>query len=223
MLCPLARGRSVRWTPRRLPRPGPRYSPLGTGTSPSLAPRSLFLGLCLRHPGGPRLRASSWQSLARVLRSQHPPPRPRSAIGVPSGRGLFPRPCSLSPGYPGRGRPQSCLSGPVTLQTWAGLRFAARSLPPPLSGCGAVTWRLSSQLRVIFLCYLLLRQSFPSAAAGSGLSLRPRASARGERARPWRGGEGKWVCARRRVSGSNSTWLPSARASPDPGDRKSVV
>lgn len=30
------------------------------------------------------------------------------------------------------------------------------------------------------------------------------------------GGEGKWVCARRRVSGSNSTWLPSARASPAP-------
>lgn len=76
MLCPLARGRSVRWTPRRLPRPGPRYSPLGTGTSPSLAPRSLLLGLCLRHPGGPRLRASSWQSLARVLRSQHPTPPP---------------------------------------------------------------------------------------------------------------------------------------------------
>lgn len=31
------------------------------------------------------------------------------------------------------------------------------------------------------------------------------------------GGEGKWVCARRRVSGSNSTWLPSARASLAPG------
>lgn len=34
MLCPLARGRSVRWTPRRLPRPGPRRSPLGAGTCP---------------------------------------------------------------------------------------------------------------------------------------------------------------------------------------------
>lgn len=33
-LCPLARGRSVRWTPRRLPRPGPRHSSLGAGTCP---------------------------------------------------------------------------------------------------------------------------------------------------------------------------------------------
>lgn len=136
-------------------------------------------------------------SLYSVLLVEHRPNRlsgrsvpwpPGSALGAPSrlsgpGLHLLPRPCPLSPGRLGSRRPQRCPSGPATFQTWAGLHFAARSLLPPLARCVAVTWRLSSQLRVIFLCYSLLGQSFSSAAAGSGLSLRPRASARVERAR----------------------------------------
>lgn len=120
-------------------------------------------------------------------------------------------PLPLSPGSQGSGKPGCCPFGPATLQTWAGLCFAARSLPSPLARCEAVTWMLNSQLRVIFLYDPLLGQSFPTAAAGSGLSLGPRRPHAGrERSGS---GEGKWVCARRRVSGSNSTWLPSARAS----------
>lgn len=117
-----------------------------------------------------------------------------------------PRPNPLSPGSFCSLWPRGWPSGPPTLQTWARFRSPACSLPPPLARCPALTWRLSSQLRVIFFSFLaFLRQSFPNAAAGSGLALRRWASA---------GGEGKWVCAWRRVSGTHSTWFPSARDSP---------
>lgn len=61
-----------------------------------------------------------------------------------------PRPNPLSPGSFCSLWPRGWPSGPPTLQTWARFRSPARSLPPPLARCRALTWRLSSQLRVIF-------------------------------------------------------------------------
>lgn len=159
------------------PLPGPEHAPI-------LAPRSfisrpLSLSTTLGNLNSVLLVASRPNRLTR--RSV-----PGSALGAPSrpsGLGLHRLPRPLSPGRLGSRRPQRCPSGPATLQTWAGHRFAGRSLLPPFARCVAVTWRLSSQLRVIFLCYPLLGQSFPSAAAGSWLSLRPTASARWEQAR----------------------------------------
>lgn len=199
-----------RWTPGCL-EPRPRVLPSGDWNAPGIG----LLGLCISAslsatPGSWGLRASGGsiqtRSLVRSLRSRVPD----LALGArsrPLSPGLRrpPRPNPLSPGGFCSLRPRSWPSGPATLQTWAGFRSRARSLPPPLTRCLALTWKLSSQLRVIFSFLAFLGQSFPNAAAGSGLALRPSASA---------GGEGKWVCAWRRVSGTHSTWFPSARASP---------
>lgn len=178
------------------------------------APGIWLLGLCISAPLSATL--GSWgltafvggiqtRSLVGSLRFRVP----ALALGArsrPLSLGLRrrPRPNPLSPGGFCSLRPRSWPSGPATLQTWAGFRSPARSLPSPLARCRALTWRLSSQLRVIFSFLAFLGQSFQSAAAGSGLALQPSASA---------GWEGKWVCAWRRVSGTHSTWLPSARAS----------
>lgn len=180
-------GRSERWTPRRLSRPGPRRSPPGARLWLLVLYSWCSLSATLRSRGLGTSSCIQTQSLGGALRSQIP----GSALGAPSGPGLrrLPFPGPLFPGRPGSWRLGRCPSGPATLQTWARFRVAVRSLPSPLARCGAVTWRLSSQLRVIFLCCPLLGQSFPSAAAGSGLLLRPLASARGEQARRRRGGE----------------------------------
>lgn len=187
MLCPLARGRSERWTPRRLPRPGPGAPLRVPGRAPRLAARSYF-SASLSPTFGSLDSGLLAASRPNLLSGRSVPRPPCSALGAPSspsspGLHRLLRPFPLSPGCLGSRRPQRCPPGPATLQTWAGLRFAARSLLLPLARCVAVTWRLSSQLRVIFLCYPLFRQSFPSSATGSGLSLRPRLSTRGERAR----------------------------------------
>nr|XP_036852533.1 uncharacterized protein LOC108400999 [Manis javanica] len=125
--------------------PWARCSPPGAGTCPEFG--SLFFipwPLSFRDPWGPGLRASSCiltQLLVGALRSRVP----KLGLGGAS-PALQPGPPSLSCRFSlpaGRRvsrRPWRCPSGPATLQTWAGLRFAAHSLPPSLARCRAVTW-----------------------------------------------------------------------------------
>lgn len=183
----LGRATAQRWTPGCL-EPRPRVLPSGDWNAPGIG----LLGLCISAslsatPGSWGLRASGGsiqtRSLVRSLRSRVPD----LALGArsrPLSPGLRrpPRPNPLSPGGFCSLRPRSWPSGPATLQTWAGFRSRARSLPPPLTRCLALTWKLSSQLRVIFSFLAFLGQSFPNAAAGLG-ACTPALGVR------WRGGE----------------------------------
>lgn len=147
------------WVPRA-PAPGAPLWGLN-------APRIGLLGLCISASlsatlGSWGLRVSvcgfQTRSLVGSLRSRVPD----LALGArsrPLSPGLRrqPRPNPLSPGSFCSLRPRSWPSGPPTLQTWARFRSPARSFPPPLARCRALTWRLSSQLRVIFFFF----PSFP--------------------------------------------------------------
>lgn len=135
--------------------PGLGCSPLGTERTRNRASLSLYLGLSFCDPWERGLRVLvcgiQTRSLVGSLRSRVPD----LALGARSwplspGLSRRPRPNPLSPGSFCSLWPRGWPSGPPTLQTWARFRSPACSLPPPLARCRALTWRLSSQLRVIF-------------------------------------------------------------------------
>lgn len=101
----------------------------GLERAPSLAPRSLFLGLSLRDPGGPRVRASSGNRLPE--RSDLRPPPIPLVLGGALRPGPLPLP-SLLPPLPRQPRPREAPELPFRTRNPPNLGWTpfCRALPP---------------------------------------------------------------------------------------------
>lgn len=101
VLCPLACGRSARWTPPRLPSPGPRRSSPGDRNMPRVLLLALYssASLSFHDPWEPLLRASSFiQTQLLVWAPRTPAPQLGLGGALPAIRqGPAPPPSSLSP------------------------------------------------------------------------------------------------------------------------------
>lgn len=153
VLCPLACGRSARWKPPRLPRPGPRRSPPGDRNMPRVWLLALYSSVSLSfHDLGSLYSVLPVSFRLNCLSGSPEPQPPSSALGAPSGpfgTGLhrLPRPCPLSPGRQGSRRPSRCpfrTRHPPNLG-WTPLRHALPpASPSPLRSCNLKAQLLTS-------------------------------------------------------------------------------